>query len=65
MKIPLLPENFGKRSLNYLGTLERVTTMVVLYTISILDKSKSEIAMFPAPDFGCPVLGPPTVLTFY
>ena len=30
VKIPLLPENVGKRSLNYLrtlGTLERVTTM--------------------------------------
>ena len=26
MKIPLLPENVGKRSLNYLGTLERVKT---------------------------------------
>ena len=26
VKIPLLPENVGKRSLNYLGTLERVMT---------------------------------------
>ena len=26
VKIPLLPEHVGKRSLNYLGTLERVTT---------------------------------------
>ena len=25
VKIPLLPENVGKRSPNYLGTLERVT----------------------------------------
>ena len=33
MKIPLLPENVGKRNLNYLGTLgtlERVTTVYVL-----------------------------------
>ena len=33
VKIPLLPENVGKRSLNYLGTLgtlERVTTVYVL-----------------------------------
>ena len=32
VKIPLLPENVGKRSLNYLrtlGTLERVTTIML------------------------------------
>ena len=34
VKIPLLPENVGKRSLNYLGTLgtlERVTTILKTY----------------------------------
>ena len=34
VKIPLLPENVGKRSLNYLGTLgtlERVTTILFRY----------------------------------
>ena len=37
VKIPLLPENAGKRSLNYLGTLgtlERVTT-TSLYVFNI------------------------------
>ena len=42
VKIPLLPENVGKRSLNYLGTLgtlERVTTggkPVLLFYLEIL-----------------------------
>ena len=33
VKIPLLPENVGKRSLNYLGTLERVTTSITTKTL--------------------------------
>ena len=31
VKIPFLPENVGKRSINYFGTLERVTTYIELY----------------------------------
>ena len=33
VKIPLLPENVGKRSLNYLGTLERLTTNTLQVTV--------------------------------
>ena len=34
MKIPLLLENVGKMSLNYLGTLERVTTISIKVSVA-------------------------------
>ena len=45
LKIPLLPENVGKSSLNYFGTLERLTPVTIFFKFNTGHKDSEFVSM--------------------